>query len=71
MLKSFVTLLLILCLLLPAGCSLITGGEAEWELCVGVRTKQISDKPAIVSVESTIVTRIVNSFTDGKVSPDE
>lgn len=70
--KRLMTLLLTVCLLAnTTGCAIITGNEGSWELYVGVRTKQIGNKPARVEIQSTVVEKIVDSFTDGKVSPDE
>ena len=71
-----IRLMFVLCLLFGAtGCSIITQGSGSWEIYAGVRTEVTSDEPASVSVESSVleesIKKIVDSLTDGKVSPDE
>lgn len=56
MITSFLALVL-------SGCAIGTQGEASWELTLGFHTKQISDKPAKISVESTEVSKVVDFFT--------
>lgn len=70
--KSFVTLLLTACLLVgTTGCTITTTGEASWEIYGGVRTRQHSDTPAKVEIQSSIVNTIVESLADGEVSEAE
>lgn len=72
MANKFIVLLCAAFLLIGTfGCSLQTDGEGIWELCLGVHTKQISDKPAKVELKSSVIDKIVDSLTDGKVSEEE
>lgn len=64
--KSFIALLLTACLLVETvGCTITTTGEASWEVYGGVRTRQHSDQPAKVEIQSSII----DSLMDGKI-PD-
>ncbi len=64
--------LLSVCLIVGlTGCALKTEGGGSWEIYGGVRIKQHSENPAKISLESSIVDKIVDSFTDGKVTKDE
>jgi len=66
--KCFLMLMLTLCLFVGStGCSIVTTGDGSWEAYVGVRTKG----PAKVEIKSTVVDKIVDSFTDGEISEDE
>lgn len=70
--KSFVTLLIAACLFIGiTGCGISTQGEANWELYGGFRTKQHSEEPAEIIVESSVVDKIVDSLTDGEVTEAE
>ena len=70
--RILATLLLAVCLFGgTSGCAVTTTGEASWELYGGVRTRQHSEEPAKVEVESSVVDSIVNSFTDGEVTEAE
>lgn len=70
--KSLIVLIIVAGLFVgSAGCAIQTNGEASWEAYFGVRTKQHSDEPAQVKVESSVVDKIVDSLTDGKVSEAE
>lgn len=72
MTKKFATLLLTACLAVGTiGCAVTTAGEASWEMYGGVRTRQHSDEPAKVNIQSSVVDKIVDSLTDGEVSDDE
>jgi len=71
--KSFATLLLAVCLMvIPiSGCAVGTHGEASWELYAGFRTGQHSEEPAKITVDSSVVDKIVDSLTDGEVTEAE
>jgi len=72
MTKRFATLMLAVCLAVGTiGCSIGTQGEASWELYAGFRTKQHSEEPAKIVIESSVVDKIVESLTDGEVSEAE
>lgn len=53
------------------GCVITTSGSGSWEIYTGVRTTQHSDEPSRVQIESSVVDKIIDSFTDGEVTPDE
>ena len=61
----------ILATCLMAGCAIGTTGEASWELCLGFKTKQISDEKAEITISSSVVDKVVDSLTDGKVTEAE
>lgn len=70
--KNFVTLLLATFLLFgTTGCAFTTQGDGSWEIYAGIKTKQHSEQPAKVTIESSVVDKIVDSLTDGKVSETE
>ena len=70
--KKLITLLLAVCLFAStAGCAFTTTGEAGWEVYFGIKTKQYSEQPGKVQIESSAVDRIIESLTDGKVSNEE
>lgn len=72
MTKRFATLLLTVCLAVgTTGCAFTTTGKASWEVYGGVRTEQLSDEPSKVEIESSVVDKIVESFTDGEVTEAE
>jgi cytochrome b561 len=73
MYKSFAILLLSVCMIIIpiSGCAVSTQGDASWELYAGFRTKQHSEEPAKITVESSVVDKIVDSLTDGEVSEAE
>lgn len=72
MTKKFATLLVAAFLAISAtGCSVLTEGEAFWEVYAGVRHKQKGDKQAKVALESTVVTRVVDWLTDGEPTDGE
>lgn len=71
-----VKLMLVACLVFgTTGCSLVTKGAGNWELYAGIRTAKTSEEPASVGIESKVledsIEKIVDSLTDGEVSPDE
>lgn len=70
--KNTVSKLLAACLLFvgTTGCSVTTEGKGEWEVYAGVRTRQIGDKPASVSIKSSVVDKIVNSILDDEVTEE-
>lgn len=68
--KGFVVLILTLCLFIT-GCGFVTSGEGSWEIYGGFRTKQYSTEPANISIQSDVLDKIVDSFTDGEVSEAE
>jgi len=51
-----------------AGCSVTTKGEANWEVYLGVRTQQVSQEPAKVSLGSSVVDKIVESMSEAEVN---
>jgi hypothetical protein len=53
------------------GCAIKTTGKGSWEIYYGVRTEQDGETPSTVSIESSIVDKIVDSLTDGEVSEEE
>lgn len=62
--KKLALLFMAVCLTVGnLGCSIGTTGEASWEAYVGVRSKQISDAPAKVEIESTVVDKVVDFVT--------
>lgn len=69
--NAFVMLLFVICLF--TGCSIPTTGKANWEasFTIGIKTEQLSEEPARVGIESTVVDKFVDSLTDSKVSNDE
>ncbi len=69
--RSVPLILFLYLLLCFTGCAVTTTGEGTWEICIGIHTKQISEHPARVGIESSVVDKIVESLTDGKISPDE
>ncbi len=71
--KSTVSKLFAVCLLLIGitGCTASTSGESTWEVYGGFRARQIGETPASVSVQSTVVDKIVDSLTDGEVTEEE
>lgn len=70
--KNIVALLLIACLSVGTmGCAFPTTGEAVWEVYGGVRTRQLSEEPAKVEIQSSVVDKIIDLLTDGKVSDAE
>ncbi|RLC88977.1 MAG: hypothetical protein DRJ03_00005 [Chloroflexi bacterium] len=72
MTKRLATLLLTVCLAVGAtGCAFTTTGEASWEVYGGIRTRQLSEEPAKVEIESSVVDKIVESLTDGEVTEAE
>lgn len=68
MTKILAILLLTVCL---TGCTIKTAGHASWEVYGGVRTRQHGDKPAKISIQSSVVDKIVDALTDGEVAEDE
>jgi hypothetical protein len=58
-------------LIYTLGCSLGTTGTGSWEIYTGVRTEQIGEQPPKITIESTVVDKIIDSFTDGKVTKEE
>ena len=55
----------ILCLVLfLSGCSVVTQGEGKWEFCMSIQTKQISEQPAKVGLESKALDKIIDSITN-------
>lgn len=63
MYKKLMTLVLTLYLTLGAtGCAITTTGDAGWEIYCGVRTKQYSQEPAKVEIESNIAKEMIDSF---------
>ena len=72
MTKRLATLLLTVCLAVGAtGCAVTTAGEASWELYGGFRTRQHSEEPAKITVESSVVDKVVDSLIDGEVTEAE
>ncbi|KKN91215.1 hypothetical protein LCGC14_0220830 [marine sediment metagenome] len=72
MTKKFVTLTLGAFMMIGImGCTITTAGEASWEMYGGFRTRQHSDIPAKVTIQSSVVDKIVDSLTDGEVSEEE
>ncbi len=70
--NRFAVIMLSVCLLFgTAGCAVTTEGNSSWEVYGGLRMNQDSEKPAKVSVGSTILDRIVDSLTDGEVTEKE
>jgi len=70
--KYLITLLLAACLSLgTAGCVVTTTGEASWEAYIGIRTRQHSEEPSKVEIQSSVVDKIADSLTDGEVSEVE
>jgi (2Fe-2S) ferredoxin len=76
--KNFVKLWLAMCLLAgTTGCALVTANEGSWEIYAGIRAKQISEEPARVEIQSTLIDTIVDSLTkdikigDNKISKAE
>lgn len=70
--KSFVTLMLVAGLLVGAfGCAVVTKGNSSWEVFCGVRTEQISEETASVSVESEVLERLIDNLTDGEATEAE
>ena len=53
------------------GCAVLTEGESSFEIYCGIRAKQHNEQPAKVAVESSVVDKIIDSLTDGKVSDAE
>jgi len=71
MCKSIGTALLATIFLFSAGCAIKTGGKSTWTIFCGISTEQQSEEQASVSVESTVVDKIVDSLTDGEISDAE
>ncbi len=72
MIRKISALLLIACFAVGTiGCTVGTIGGADWEIYHGFRTKQTSEVPSVVSVESSVVDKVVDSLTDGTVSEQE
>lgn len=72
MFKKITIFMLTLCLMVGStGCVVDTGGDASWEFYGGIRTKQISKAPAKVEIQSTVIDKIVDMFTDDKVTDAE
>jgi len=55
------TLALLIFLMFLSGCRFTTTGEGRLEICLGIHTQQISDGPAVVEVESSIVDKIIDN----------
>lgn len=69
MYKSLITLLLTICLFIgTTGCALTTTGEGSWELYFGIRTRQHSEQPAKVELQSSIADQVVDFLTDYEIS---
>lgn len=71
--KCTVSKLFAVCCLLvgTAGCTVTTSGESSWEVYTGIRARQTGETPASVSIESTVVDKIVDSLIDGEVTEEE
>lgn len=70
--KKIVTFLFAICLAVGLiGCTLSTTGSASWEVYTGIRHQQISEEPAKVAIESSIVDKIVDLFTKPDQTEDE
>lgn len=70
--KNIVTSLFALCLFVgTTGCAITTTGEANWEVYGGIRTRQLSEGPASVEFQSSVVDKITDSLTDKEISPAE
>ncbi len=70
--RNIVTSLLAACLLIgTTGCMINTTGEANWEVYGGVRTRQLSEEPASVEFQSSLVDKITDSLIDGEISNAE
>ena len=69
--KSIAVLCFLTHLLLGSGCVVTTSGEANWEIYAGIRTKQSSPEPASVEIQSSVVDKLMESFSDGEVSEAE
>lgn len=72
MLKSFVTLMLVVGLLVgTSGCAVFTEGSGNWEAYCGVRTEQTSDESVSVGIESPVIERLIDNLTDGEATEAE
>lgn len=72
MAKRFVTLLLAICLAVgTTGCTVTTAGEGSWELYGGFRTRQHGEKPVKITVQSSVIDKIIDPLTDGEVTEAE
>ena len=70
--NSFVSLMLVACLFVGnTGCAVVTKGDSAWEAYCGVRTKQNSEEPGSVGVESAVLERLIDNLTDGEVTEAE
>jgi hypothetical protein len=72
MLKSLITLVFVVCLFAGnTGCAIVTKGDSQWEIYCGIRTKQNSEQPGSVGVESAVFEKLIESFTDGETTDAE
>lgn len=70
--NSFVALMLVACLFVGStGCAVVTKGDSTWEVFCGIRTKQNSEEPASVGVESAVLERLIDNLTDGEATEAE
>ncbi len=67
--KSFV--IPILASILLTGCAVGTQGNGSLEIYAGIRTTQVGPTAPGLKLESTVVTKIVDSLLDGKVTDAE
>jgi hypothetical protein len=70
--KRLVTLMLVACLFAGnTGCALVTKGDSQWEVYCGIRTEQKSEEAGSVGIESSVLEKLIESFTDGETTEAE
>ncbi|KKN99027.1 hypothetical protein LCGC14_0142720 [marine sediment metagenome] len=53
------------------GCSIVTNGEASWEVFMGARHKQIGEKPASVGIQSKVIEDVISAMVGTKDAPED
>lgn len=69
MVKMFMISLSVMFLI--TGCTIGTVGEGSWEVYGGVRTKQHSTTPSKITIQSSVVDKVVDALIDGEISEEE
>lgn len=69
--RNMIFMLTIGLVFLVNGCAFETTGVGSWEAYAGVRTKQISEQPAKVIIQSTVIDKIVDLLTGPNKTLDQ